>query len=317
MAKYSPLAQGLGIFSIALGLSQLSTPRGLSKSIGLNDHEALMRTLGMREMSAGIGILSQPYPVGWMWGRVGGDAMDAGLLAAALANPRNDRARVAGALAAVLGIAVLDALCAVQMSRQPRASRERRQTGEGRIVKTISIDRTPEELYGFWRDYENLPRFMLYLDSVQRTAERRARWSYMGPSKMRMDLDVEITEETPNRAIAWRSSSGKMQMSGRVRFTDGPEGHGSIVRLEMQMRSKLLGKLPKPFAEIAGSLAAESLRRFKQLMETGEILSNSGQPSGRRAAQQTGRPSAQYGEISTDAEERIPQFSGRRNGDES
>jgi uncharacterized membrane protein len=274
----------------------------------MDDHDALMRFCGMREMAAGIGILSQPYPAGWVWGRVGGDAMDITLLALALRNDRNRRGRVAGALAFVAGITALDVVCALQMSRQPRAGRHIR-ANSSRIVKTIAVNRTPEELYAFWRDYNNLPRFMMYLDSVQPLGERRATWSYKGPGRMRMDLDVELTEESTNRAISWRATSrSRFEMRARVQFVPAPgEARGTIVRMEMQFRSGGPIKLPGILGKLPGEMATQNLRRFKQLVEVGEILTNEGQPSGRRKYERT-VSTAERGEIEqprAEAEARI------------
>src|SRR5690606_8646744 len=112
-------ARGLGWFSLGLGLTQLLAPVRLGRLIGVGDRRHLMRAMGAREVPHGLAILapSRRAPgVGarapGVWSRVAGDALDTGLLAAALAGEQNERGRVAGALLAVLPIGVLDFLTA-------------------------------------------------------------------------------------------------------------------------------------------------------------------------------------------------------------
>jgi hypothetical protein len=107
------LAKGLGWFSIGLGLTQLLAPRWLEEKIGLRgDRAGLMRALGARETMAGMGVLLSDKPVGPLWGRVAGDAMDLALLGAALASPGNEKGRLAGATGMVVGVTLLDFACA-------------------------------------------------------------------------------------------------------------------------------------------------------------------------------------------------------------
>src|SRR4051812_12193464 len=90
------LARGLGWFSIGLGVAGLLMPGRMAKMVGVDDdeHEGLIRFIGLREITCGIGMLSRPKPVGWAWARVGGDVMDLALLGAAFTSDRHDRARV-------------------------------------------------------------------------------------------------------------------------------------------------------------------------------------------------------------------------------
>ncbi|MFL6193213.1 MAG: hypothetical protein ACJ75H_03510 [Thermoanaerobaculia bacterium] len=106
------LAKGLGWFSIGLGLTQLLAPGWLGRKIGVGERTGLMRALGAREAMTGVGVLMQDRPAVPMWGRVAGDLMDMALLAAALRSPWNDRGRVAGAAGMVLGVGLVDLLCA-------------------------------------------------------------------------------------------------------------------------------------------------------------------------------------------------------------
>jgi len=108
------LAQGLGCFSVGLGVAELLAPSALARVIGLPDRPALMRAFGLRELMSGIGILSQRRREFWLWSRVAGDAMDLTLLGSALGSPHAQPDRLAAATAAVVGVTVLDVVSARQ-----------------------------------------------------------------------------------------------------------------------------------------------------------------------------------------------------------
>ena len=127
----------------------------------------ITRLGGLREIAAGVGILTTPRPATWLSSRVAGDMMDLGLLGVAFTAPSARRSRLLAAMAAVAGATVLDARCAQRLTGPPSTS--------GRAVRarrSITINRTAEELYRFWRDLSNLPRFMAKVESVQ--PDRRA-----------------------------------------------------------------------------------------------------------------------------------------------
>jgi hypothetical protein len=109
----------LGWFSIGLGLAELLAPRSLSRFVGVRDHGPLVRMLGLREITSGVGILTRPRPRGWLWSRVAGDAMDLALLGAAFRSYRGRPVRLAAA-AAVAGVALLDVICSRELSRARR-----------------------------------------------------------------------------------------------------------------------------------------------------------------------------------------------------
>src|SRR5262245_29899470 len=114
------IARGLGWFSIGLGLAEIAAPRGLAKLIGVRgDYSGLLRMLGAREITSGIGILTGRRPdANWMWSRVGGDAIDLALLGAAFRSKRSNRNKLALAAAAVAGVTALDAICSQRISRR-------------------------------------------------------------------------------------------------------------------------------------------------------------------------------------------------------
>lgn len=116
------LAKGLGWFSIGLGVAEIAATRPLARLIGLRDDGMtrwVMRGMGVREITSGVGILSRPRLAGWVWSRVGGDAVDLALLGLSLRARRNSPGRLLGAIGAVLGVAALDVYDSLRLGRRP------------------------------------------------------------------------------------------------------------------------------------------------------------------------------------------------------
>jgi uncharacterized membrane protein len=271
--------RGLGWFSIGLGLTQVMMPGTVSKFIGLKNHKGLMRILGFREIASGLGIFSQRSPSMPLWARVGGDVIDLALLSGALTSPKTNRSRIAVATAAVAGVTALDLYYSRQLSNGKTAI-------QPPLTKTITINRSAEDLYRMWRNFQNLPRFMKHLESVEVLSENRSRWTAKLPGGKTLQWESEILLDRPNEEIVWQTLEGSdIQHSGSVRFEPASARRGCHVILQMEnneergrVRStiaKLLGKIPEQFIH-------EDLRRFKQLMETGEVATTEGQPSGKR-----------------------------------
>lgn len=281
------LVKALGWLSIGLGLAQLLAPRQVSRAIGIGDSLNTMRALGARELTSGIGILAQRRPAGWLWSRVAGDAMDLALLGNAARKPGVQRNRLNFATAAVVGVAVLDLLVSAQEGRREAVEEGRFSSGAMKVDKIITVNRPPEECYRFWRDFENFPRFMKHLESVRVTDENRTAWKAKAPAGMSVEWEAEVTADEPGRMLAWHSVSGSVDNIGSVRFLPAPGGRGTLVHVELQysppggaagaMVAKLFGEEPSMQID-------EDLRRFKWLIETGEIPTTIGQPSGPRGA---------------------------------
>ena len=146
------LADGLGWFSIGLGLAELIAPRSLGRLLGMEEHSRLIRACGARELIAGIGILAQADPRPWLWSRVGGDMLDLGALALGLrpSNPR--RGNVSLAIVAVAGVTALDVLCA-QALGSDRAGDRRRQPAVDYSGRR-GMPRPPEAMRGAAHDFE-------------------------------------------------------------------------------------------------------------------------------------------------------------------
>lgn len=281
--RQAGLTQALGWFSIGLGLAELAAPGAVARLVGVPSNRALLRTMGLREITSGVGILMQDKPAAWMWSRVGGDVMDLALLGRALGSPDARRSRVAAATAAVAGVTVLDLLCSRQFVEKTDDKE-----GPVRFTKTIIIERSPEDLYGFWRNMENLPRIMRHVQEVRVLDDRRSHWVVRTPTGATAEWDAEITEDEPNRRLAWRSLPGaQVDNAGEVRFEPAPGGRGTLVTAEMQYRPPA-GAVGATIARLLGSsperLVGEDLRVFKQLMETGEIATTEGQPAGRSSS---------------------------------
>jgi uncharacterized membrane protein len=144
------------------------------------------------------------------------------------------------------------------------------------VVRSITINRPPEEVYQFWRNFENLPRFMSHLEEVRVIDEKRSHWRARGPAGLRVEWDSEITEDRPSEKIAWRSLEGAdVPNAGVVRFAPGPRGRGTEVKLDMRY-SPPGGVIGAAIATLLGEepsqQAQENLRNLKRVLETGEII---------------------------------------------
>jgi uncharacterized membrane protein len=154
------------------------------------------------------------------------------------------------------------------------------------VDHTMTVYRPRQEVYSFWSDFEILPRFMQHLESVEVIEGNRSRWVAKGPLDSRIDWIAETVEDRPNELIAWRSLPGsEIENSGVVRFNEAPGGRGTEVHIQLQYHPPA----GSASAAIAGLLGEEpnrqvldDLRRFKQMIETGETASVFGQTSGRK-----------------------------------
>lgn len=154
-----------------------------------------------------------------------------------------------------------------------------------RVEKAVTISRSPEELYRFWRNFENLPRFMNHLESVRVTGEKTSHWVAKAPASTSVEWDAEIYNEKENELIAWRTLEGAdVASAGSVHFESAAAGRGTVVRIVLRYdppAGKLGAFVARLFGENPEQQIDEDLRRFKQLIETGEVATTEGQPSGR------------------------------------
>lgn len=276
------VAAALGWVSIGLGVGEILAPRALSRWIGTTRHPRMMRLMGVRKLAAGVGLLTQERPAGWLWAHAGGDLLDvAGVLKAG--DPARRRARrVGAALAAVGGVTALEAVFVRRWKAAARAVEP-----VLRFSASTAINRSPRECYQYWRNLENLPRFLKRLKSVQASESGRLHWIARGPAGKEISWDSEIVEDVPEERIAWRSYGGPLVPdSGSVRFESMRGGEGTIVRLHVTYDFPLRtgGVAVRAFlGRDPGLRLRASLMRFKQIVETGEIATTEGQPAGRRS----------------------------------
>ncbi|MCC7206424.1 MAG: SRPBCC family protein [Anaerolineae bacterium] len=154
-----------------------------------------------------------------------------------------------------------------------------------RIEDAITIGRPRAELYAFWRDFTNLPRFMDNVEAVEILDEMRSRWTVKGPAGTTLSWDAEIVNDVPDEKIAWRSlDNAQIANAGTVEFKDAPAGRGTEVHVVMEYAPPA-GQLGALVARATGrepkTQVRQELRRFKSLMETGETPTIEGQTSGR------------------------------------
>ena len=152
------------------------------------------------------------------------------------------------------------------------------------LGNTVTIGRPRQDLYDEWRDFTRFPRFMENVESVQKIDAKRSRWAIQGPGGRSVELVTRISQDKPGESIAWESEpTSEIQTHGRVEFLDAGPGRGTMVRLTMRHDppAGIVGKgIAKLFQREPKIQSRRDLRRFKSLMETGEIASNAS-PSGR------------------------------------
>jgi uncharacterized membrane protein len=156
--------------------------------------------------------------------------------------------------------------------------------GGVKVERSITVMRPAAELYGFWRRFENLPNVFRHLESV-RVDGNRSHWVVKAPLGTEVEWDADVINEIENELIAWTSVAGSgVDHAGSVHFQPAPGGRGTEVRVSLKY-SPPAGKLGAWFAKVFGEdpehEIEEDLRRFKQVMETGEVATTEGQSSAR------------------------------------
>jgi uncharacterized membrane protein len=281
------LPEALALFSLGLGAAEIAVSRQLARFAGLPDNQpALIKAMGMREVAAGAAILAQPLEPRWTWTRVVGDAIDLALMGVAFTSPRAKRDRLTASTIAVLGVTALDVFCARLLSRGHYRQVSRRHLSKmrgNRLQETIAVNCSPELVYQFWRDFTNWTRIMTNIRAIEPSGEKRLRWTANARANGRnLEWDAELIEDRPNELISWRTiGNGLIENAGSVRISQAPAGHGTMVRIEMLQRPAWV--MRAVFGTDPTFHLRESLRRMKALLETGEIPTTIGQPSGRSA----------------------------------
>lgn len=153
------------------------------------------------------------------------------------------------------------------------------------VVVTTTILKPREEVYAFWRNWQNLPRFSPYLKSVEESGSNRTKWVAKGP-RGDVEWEAETVNDEPGRLISWRSLDGAdVQNAGKVEFSDAPGQRGTEVKVSLQYDAPG-GAIGAFAAKVTGlepeQEVAESVRRFKAILECGEVPVNEGQPSNQK-----------------------------------
>ena len=158
--------------------------------------------------------------------------------------------------------------------------------GEGiKVEESVTINRPVLEVYRFWRNFENLPRFMDHLEAVTVIDDVRSHWVAKGPAGTKVEWDAIIHNEVDDELIAWRSLPGsEVNNAGSVHFTPTPDGTGTDVRVVLSYEppaGKLGAAVAKLLGEEPSKQVAQDLRRFKQVMDSGDVLAGARPIAGR------------------------------------
>jgi uncharacterized membrane protein len=289
------LAKALGWVSIGLGIASLVAPKSVARMIGVPERggsQATLRAVGAREVASGLGILSQRRPTPWVWSRVGGDLMDLALMGRALVSRRSEKDRAAATTAALVGITAVDLLGSVGLSRRPGHGGAEEQGMH--VRKAITVKRPIAEVFAFWQDFENLPRFMSHLQAVQNLGGGRSHWRTEAPGGQTVEWDAEVVETRPNEMIAWRSLPGAdVDNGGAVHFRPAPRDQGTEVVVDLYFDAPG-GRFGRTIARLMGKDPSQQvggdLRRFKQVMETGEVVLSDGTIEGKGLVEHPAQP---------------------------
>jgi uncharacterized membrane protein len=288
-------ATALALFSLGLGSAQVAAPGAVARLVGADDGPT-SRTVtrwacGVRELAAGLGVGSSSAPGPWLWARVAGDALDLALLGTIAARHPTRRNRALAAAAAVLGVTGADVVTA------RRATRNGLRSDEIAVRAAITVNRPVAEVFDYWHDFTNLPRFMAHLEDVTLLGSDRSRWTARAPAGVQVVWEAEITADTAEELIAWRSVEGSdIATTGRVRFQPAPGDRGTEVHVAIEYRppaGRLGSAVAKLFGESPDQQIRDDLRRFKQVLETGEVLRSDGSPEGTKASRQLRQRPAQ------------------------
>jgi uncharacterized membrane protein len=156
------------------------------------------------------------------------------------------------------------------------------------VDESVTINASPESLYNRWRQLENLPGYMSHLETVTPLDGQRSHWVARGPANKRVEWDAEIVNDVPNELIGWRTLDGaELVSAGSVSFKRAGQDRGTELRVRLQYDPPA-GRAGAALAWLFGRSPAQAirddLRRFKALIEAGEVATTKGQPSGRRLA---------------------------------
>ena len=166
----------------------------------------------------------------------------------------------------------------------PKRAQRDDKDGELAIVgKSVTINRPRSELFAYWRDFSNLPSFMHAIESIETSGNGRSTWTIKAPAGQHVTLETELTAVVEGQSIGWKSTDGsQIRTAGLVTFADAPADRGTVVTAEIGYEppggdvGRLIAKLFRAEPNIQ---ARHELKRFKMLMETGEIATGANHKS--------------------------------------
>lgn len=143
-----------------------------------------------------------------------------------------------------------------------------------RVEKTVTINKPADELYRFWRNFENLPHFMEHVESVTVEGDTRSHWTVKAPAGKTVQWGAKIINDIPNELIAWQTTHGDVANAGSVRFRSAPDGKGTEVTVNLEYAppaGKIGRAVAKVFGEEPTQQVQDDLTKFKKVMEAGEV----------------------------------------------
>ena len=204
-----------------------------------------------------------------------------------LGNHYPKKGNVILALAALTGTTVTDVICSRQLSRARRTTLgpRGREAETARIEASLTIEKPAEELYRRWRQPETLSKVMGHFADIRASGDDRAHWQMHAPLGQTLEWDMRTIEERPGEVLRWQALPGsRLPVEGSLRLRSALADRGTVATLRFQFDPpggvlgdtalKLLGGAPR-------LIASKALRRFKNLVETGEIPTTERQPAGR------------------------------------
>lgn len=228
-----------------------------------------------------------------MWFRVAGDMVDLMALGSGLLSLRTNKMGVLFGITNVLAVTALDVIAAQDLSRKKGYVND---SGQVRVRKSLFIRKSPEECYEAWKNFESFPIFMRHLVSVTSSnGNGRSHWVAKAPAGRTIEWDAEVTSDIPNQLIAWQSLPGaEVPNQGTVRFEPAPGRRGTYVTVEISYGAPggVMGAtIARMFREEPLPQLKDDLRRFKQMIEIGEVVLSDGSPEGNgQIKQRSARP---------------------------
>jgi uncharacterized membrane protein len=167
------------------------------------------------------------------------------------------------------------------------------------VRQSFTLNRSADELFAFWRRFSDFPRFMKHVESVTELDGKRSHWVVRAPGGRTVEWDAEIVEEIPGRSIHWRTiGDAGVRHGGQVEFRPATGGRGTVAEVHLAYDApggRAGAALAKLFGEEPEIQVREDLRRFKRLLETGEIPTTYGQSCGREEDKREEEPAGAAG----------------------